>query len=40
MTIAPTDDAHAMPDRGIFDARYLAFLATVEALRPSLHHPT
>jgi RNA polymerase sigma-70 factor (ECF subfamily) len=37
MTIAPLDAAHAMPDRGVFDARYLAFLATVEALRPSLH---
>lgn len=38
MTIAYTDDdAHAVPDRGVFDARYLAFLATVEALRPSLH---
>lgn len=27
----------AAPDRGTFDARYLAFLATIEALRPSLH---
>ena len=26
-----------VPDRGVFDARYLAFLATVEQLRPSLH---
>ena len=32
-----TDDASAAPDRGVFDARYLAFLATVEELRPSLH---
>jgi RNA polymerase sigma-70 factor (ECF subfamily) len=37
MTIAPTDAVHATPDRGVFDARYLAFLATVETLRPSLH---
>jgi RNA polymerase sigma-70 factor, ECF subfamily len=34
------DDARAALeslDRGVFDARYLAFLSTVEALRPSLH---
>ena len=37
MGIAPPDDASAALDRGVFDARYLAFLATVEALRPSLH---
>ena len=27
----------AARDRGVFDARYLAFLTTVETLRPSLH---
>lgn len=37
MSIASLDDAGAAPDRGVFDARYLAFLATVEELRPSLH---
>ncbi|HKH92548.1 MAG TPA: sigma-70 family RNA polymerase sigma factor [Gemmatimonadaceae bacterium] len=40
MTIAPTDDAHDAHDaldRGTFDARYLAFLSTVQELRPSLH---
>ncbi len=37
MTLAPTDVAHPAPDRGVFDARYLAFLAMVETLRPSLH---
>jgi RNA polymerase sigma-70 factor, ECF subfamily len=37
MSLAPTDVASPAPDRGVFDARYLAFLATVEALRPSLH---
>jgi len=37
MGIAPQDDASAALDRGVFDARYLAFLSTVEALRPSLH---
>ena len=37
MTVAPNDTAPAAPDRGVFDARYLAFLATVETLRPSLH---
>jgi RNA polymerase sigma-70 factor, ECF subfamily len=31
------DDGDAAPDRGVFDARYLAFLTTVEDLRPSLH---
>jgi RNA polymerase sigma-70 factor, ECF subfamily len=37
MIIVPGDEAGAVPDRGVFDARYLAFLATVESLRPSLH---
>ena len=37
MSIASPGDAGAAPDRGVFDARYLAFLATVEKLRPSLH---
>jgi RNA polymerase sigma-70 factor, ECF subfamily len=37
MSIASPGDADAAPDRGVFDARYLAFLATVEELRPSLH---
>jgi RNA polymerase sigma-70 factor (ECF subfamily) len=27
----------AVPDRGVYDARYLAFLTTVADLRPSLH---
>jgi RNA polymerase sigma-70 factor, ECF subfamily len=31
------DDGDAARDRGVFDARYLAFLTTVEELRPSLH---
>ena len=35
MTIAPLDDRSGA--RGAFDARYLAFLTTVEELRPSLH---
>ena len=37
MTMAPADDLRIAPDRGEFDARYLAFLATVADLRPSLH---
>ena len=37
MTTAHIDTVQRAPDRGVFDARYLAFLATVEALRPSLH---
>lgn len=35
-----TDDSRArdaVPDRGAYDARYLAFLTTVADLRPSLH---
>ena len=37
MTIAPADEWRTAPDRGTFDARYLAFLTTVADLRPSLH---
>ena len=37
MTIAPSEDLTTSPDRGEFDARYLAFLTTVADLRPSLH---
>ena len=36
MTLA-SDDLSFAPDRGAFDARYLAFLTTVADLRPSLH---
>jgi len=31
------DEGHAADARGVFDARYLAFLATIAELRPSLH---
>src|SRR5829696_7683554 len=37
MSIASLDETRAVIDRGVFDARYLAFLSTVEDLRPSLH---
>src|SRR5829696_2791163 len=37
MSIASLDETRAVFDRGVFDARYLAFLSTVEDLRPSLH---
>jgi RNA polymerase sigma-70 factor, ECF subfamily len=37
MAIDALGELHAVPDRGAFDARYLAFLTTVEELRPSLH---
>src|SRR5919107_5029360 len=37
MAIDVPTELSAAPDRGAFDARYLAFLATVETLRPSLH---
>jgi len=35
--IIASEESGAALDRGVFDARYLAFLSTVEALRPSLH---
>src|SRR5258708_25730408 len=31
------DDMTDLPDIGVFEARYLAFLATIKDLRPSLH---
>jgi RNA polymerase sigma-70 factor (ECF subfamily) len=31
------DDITGVPDLGVFEARYLAFLATITELRPSLH---
>ncbi|MFL5617226.1 MAG: sigma-70 family RNA polymerase sigma factor [Gemmatimonadaceae bacterium] len=37
MAIDAPADSRAALDRGEFDARYLAFLTTVEELRPSLH---
>jgi len=37
MTIASPNERLVAPDRGEFDARYLAFLTTVADLRPSLH---
>jgi RNA polymerase sigma-70 factor (ECF subfamily) len=37
MTIASPNERSLEPDRGEFDARYLAFLSTVADLRPSLH---
>jgi RNA polymerase sigma-70 factor (ECF subfamily) len=40
MTAARDDDRNTAIDpldRGVFEARYLAFLATLETLRPSLH---
>jgi RNA polymerase sigma-70 factor (ECF subfamily) len=37
MAIDALGELHAVPDRGEFDARYLAFLTTVAELRPSLH---
>jgi RNA polymerase sigma-70 factor, ECF subfamily len=37
MAIDALGELHAVSDRGAFDARYLAFLTTVEELRPSLH---
>jgi RNA polymerase sigma-70 factor (ECF subfamily) len=37
MTFAPPEQPDIAQDRGEFDARYLAFLATVADLRPALH---
>jgi len=34
---AVRDESAAATERGLYDSRYLAFLATVEGLRPSLH---
>ena len=31
------ESSHVIPDRGLFDSRYLAFLETVGHLRPKLH---
>jgi RNA polymerase sigma-70 factor (ECF subfamily) len=37
MATAASEQTPTTPDRGEFDARYLAFLATVADLRPALH---